>query len=304
MPLTRSDIPYLMNPAIKAVFFEAYDAALAKADWMRICTVIPSTSDAEDYAWLGALPAMRLFKDERVLKDLKEYHYNLINEKYEATLGIDVDAINDSKYGQIEIRVRGLAQEVVRYKEYLVMSAVNNGATNLAYDNTAFFDGSRTIGASGTIDNSDTAAITQANLQAAIVKMMAYKDDMGKPMGIRPDTLVVGPDKYLVALELLTSQVNAEVSNANQYRQNMDNVIKQLGIQLIVSPYIAATRWFLFDTSKAVKPIILQDREGPIFSALEGSSDIGFMRDQYAYGVKWRGTVGYGLPQTGYYSVG
>jgi phage major head subunit gpT-like protein len=302
MPITRSDTPNLLNPAVKATFLQAYDEAWQQSDWTRICTVIKSDSNEEDYAWLGALPSMREFKDERLIKSLAEYSYTLANQKFESTIGVDVDAINDGKLGALQIRIRGLAQEVVRYKEELVMSKLNSGATDLAYDGSAFFCGTRTIGASGTLDNVDANALNAANLQAGFVKMMAYKDDQGKPLGIRPDTLVVGPDKMLVAMELIGSQYNVDTANANVAMK--DNVISKLGLTLIVSPYITATRWFLLDTKKPVKPIILQDREGPIISSLEGNSEIGFMRDQYAYGVKWRGTVGYGLPQTAYYSVG
>ena len=302
MPITRSDIPNLLNPAVKALFLQAYESAWSQADWTRICTIAPSESSEEDYAWLGALPSMRKFVDERIIKGLTEYSYTLTNEKFEATIGVDVDALEDGKFGQLKVRINDLAQEVVRYKEELVMSKLNSGATDLAYDSNPFFFGTRTIGASGTIDNIDTNALNATNLAAGFVKMMSYKNDQGKPMGIVPDTLVVGPDNMLVAMELLDSVYNVDTTSANVAMKS--NVLSKLNLSLIVSPYISATRWFLLDTKRAVKPIILQERGAPVISALEANSEIGFMRDQYAYGVKWRGTVGYGLPQTAYYSAG
>jgi phage major head subunit gpT-like protein len=36
------------------------------------------------------------------------------------------------------------------------------------------------------------------------------------------------------------------------------------------------------------------------FAALEGTSENGFMRDQYVYGVRARYNVGFGLWQTAY----
>ena len=57
MPLTRSDMPRLLEDGLKTVFFEALDAAAG--DYSRIATVIGSESDQEVYSWLGAVPAIR-----------------------------------------------------------------------------------------------------------------------------------------------------------------------------------------------------------------------------------------------------
>ena len=59
--------------------------------------------------------------------------------------------------------------------------------------------------------------------------------------------------------------------------------------------------WFLLDTSRAIRPIIWQEREGYEFVQVTRSDDERvFMTDQYLYGVRARVNAGYGLWQLAY----
>lgn len=128
--------------------------------------------------------------------------------------------------------------------------------------------------------------------------MMKFKDDRGKPMGIVPDTLVVPPDLKWTAMELLQSvYATDEVAGKTEGRKN---VLKG-SLGLIVSPYLSDSNdWFLLCTKRAIKPIIFQSRIPIEFSALEGNSENGFMRNKYVYGVRARYNVGFGLWQLAY----
>lgn len=65
----------------------------------------------------------------------------------------------------------------------------------------------------------------------------------------------------------------------------------------------AGTPWFLLDTSRAVKPIIWQERESYEFTTLTRPDDAHvFMTDQYVYGVRARVNAGFGLWQMAYAS--
>lgn len=78
-------------------------------------------------------------------------------------------------------------------------------------------------------------------------------------------------------------------------------------MNVVVSPFIRDSHdddWFLLDSKRAIKAILLQQRaDVPIeFTALESASgsEAAFMRDRYLYGVRGRYNVGYGLWQTAY----
>ena len=59
--------------------------------------------------------------------------------------------------------------------------------------------------------------------------------------------------------------------------------------------------WFLLDTSRALRPIIWQERSGYEFQSITDSNDPHvFMNDQYLYGVRARVNAGFGLWQLAY----
>jgi phage major head subunit gpT-like protein len=60
----------------------------------------------------------------------------------------------------------------------------------------------------------------------------------------------------------------------------------------------AATPWYLLDTTRVIKPLILQKRQEYKFTSLQNDTDENvFMRKQFIYGVDARVNVGYGLWQ-------
>lgn len=296
MAIVRSDIPRLLEDGLRAVFLEAYENT--PGDWQKIATVVPSEHDTEEYAWLGSTPRMREFKDERMPAGLLEHGYSIRNKTWEASIAVDRAALEDDQYGQIKLRVQGLAEEARRHQDELVFGLLKDGFSAVCYDGQYFFDTDHSEGDSGTQSNKGTAALAATSLQAAFTAMMKFKDDKGKPMGIVPDTLVVPPDLKWTAMELLES-VYAPDTAANK-TETRKNVLSGT-LDLIVSPYLSdTTDWFLLCTKRIVKPVIFQSRIPVEFAALEGTSENGFMRDQYLYGVRARYNVGYGLWQLAY----
>lgn len=302
MALVKSDMPKLLEAGLKTVFFEAYDAVVG--DWERISSVIPSEQDSETYAWLGSVPKMREFKDERLPAGLLEHGYTIKNKTWEASIAVDRSAIEDDLYGQIKLRVQGLAREAKRHADELVFSLLATGFTTTCFDGSMFFATDHSEGDSGTQSNKGTAALSSTAIQDAITSMMRFKDDRGKPLGIVPDTLVVPPDLQWTALELLNSNYYPELLEVDEGNQKLAANPLKGKLDLIVSPYLTDTNnWFLLSTRYGVRPLILQSRIPVEFSALEGSSENGFLRDQYLYGVRARYNAGFGLWQTAYGSI-
>jgi phage major head subunit gpT-like protein len=131
--------------------------------------------------------------------------------------------------------------------------------------------------------------------------MMKFKDDRGKPLGIVPDVLVVPPDLQWTAMELLNSTYYPDMIAAGTGSQKLAANQLKGRLEIVVSPYLTDTNdWFLLATKWIVKPIIFQSRVPVEFAALEGTSEAGFMRDQYVYGVRARYNAGFGLWQTAF----
>ena len=82
---------------------------------------------------------------------------------------------------------------------------------------------------------------------------------------------------------------------------------EQAGAKVLVLPELAGddTAWYLLDTSKPIKPFIVQERRAADFTALDKPDDQNvFLRNQYLYGTSWRGNAGYALWQLAYMSDG
>ena len=61
--------------------------------------------------------------------------------------------------------------------------------------------------------------------------------------------------------------------------------------------------WYLLDCSRALKPLIFQERTKPELEAMTASNDEGvFVRDEYRYGVRYRCNAGFGFWQLAYKS--
>lgn len=302
MPLTRSDIPNLMDAGIKTLFFQALESA-APGDWERVAVVVPSEKDSETYAWLGQSPSMREWKDERNPVGLSEFSYSITNKLYESSIAVARTAIEDEQYGQIRIRIQQLAQRARIHPNTLVFALLAAGFTTTCYDGQYFFDTDHSEGSSGTQSNKGTSALAAATLQAGITAMMKFKDDRGETIGVKPNLLVVPPDLQWTAMELLESTYWPETSGSAGTVKMANNVLKGK-LDLLVSPFLSDTSdWFLLDTSHIVKPVIFQQRTPIEFGALEAESENGFMRDEFVYGVRSRYNVGYGPWQYAYGAV-
>lgn len=285
MTLVKSDIPRLLTTGLKTLFFQSLQETPAL--WDQIATVIKSDQDTEDYAWLGSLPGMREFVDERQPGQLHEYDYTLKNKTWESTLAIDRTAIEDDQYGQIALRVQTMGSQARRHLDQLVFGLLAQGFAAPSYDGAPMF------GTHGTQSNKGVDALTASSLQAAFTQIMRLQDDQGNPAGIMPDVLVVPPDLKWEAMQILNSEYYPDpLIGATQ--ELAANVLKGM-FRLVVSLYLLnPANWYLLDTTRAVRPIVLQMRQDFEFMSLEGDTETGFLRDQYYYGIRARYNAGYG----------
>lgn len=288
MTLVKSDIPALLTAGLKTAFFQTFGETASQ--WDRVATTVPSTHDTESYAWLGALPGVREFVDERQPGEVKAYQYAIQNRTWESTISVDRTALEDDQYGQIALRVRQMARVARQHLDAIVFGLLGTGFTAHGYDGVPFF-GTHEQGRLQS--NAGGGALSAASLQEAITAMMRFTDDTGRPAGVMPSVLVVPPELYWEATQLLTSAYFPDP--VTQAAQDLSaNPLRGM-LTLLTTPFLSnPSDWFLVDTRRLVRAIVLQMRKEFEFSALEGSSENGFLRDQYLYGVRARYNVGFG----------
>ena len=310
--LTKGDIPKLLLAGMKTNFMKAFE--VAQKEHLSVSTVIRSGKSSETYPWLGAVPMMGEWKDERIPQAMLEHNFTIANRDFEASIAVDRNAIEDEQYGQIEVRVKELATEAVRFFDELAFTlmgqgtstsgtagTIYDGVTLTAYDGKAFFATDHSEGDSGTQANRGSSALSASALQAAITAMKKFKNDKGKPAHVRPNLLTVPNDLEWEAKELLNSQYYPEEGTTTN--KLAVNVLKG-SLNLLVNDYLTDTdNWYIFDTNRVVKPMILQLRQDPRFTSLVSGTESSFMRKKLYFGVDWRGEILWGDWRTGYASI-
>lgn len=293
MTIIKDDMGRLLDAGVKTLFYKAYETAPAQYD--GIVTVVPSSTNSEDYSWLGALPTMREWTDERIPRGLIEHEFTITNKDWEVTIAVDRNVIEDDQYGQLKARISAMAEEARRHIDELVFELLASGFAGVCYDGQPFFDTDHPDGVGGTQSNKGTDALSATAYGATRAAMMKFADDQGRVMGVVPDALVVPPELEETARQVLNSEFYPETGY-----EHIGNPWKG-SATLVVSPYLPdADDWFLLCTSRAVRPLVLQMRREVTFNALEGQSEGGFMRKRYLYGADARYNVGYGPWQFAY----
>ncbi|MES2459489.1 MAG: Mu-like prophage major head subunit gpT family protein, partial [Armatimonadota bacterium] len=301
MQVTAENVA-LLSATVKSIYADAYKAQAGVA--AVIATWLPSTQQSESYAWIGEIPSMRPFLDERTIQALKDYAYTITNRKYEATIGVTRDMLEDDQTGQIALKIRSLAEAGMEHYEQLLFELIRAGETALCFDGQPFYSAAHAIGA-GAGSNLTSLPLSAANLQTVLSLMMKRTLPGGEPMNIKPTHLVVPTDLQWTAKEILNSGYYPDTITGGQ--KLAANTL-QGALELVISPRLATgAEWHVLDASHSVKPFIIQQRVMPELQALDstdGNSESAFLRDEFYYGVRSRDAAGFGLWQYAYKSTG
>lgn len=217
----------ILNSGNLAILFRAFNAAFQKGFggvspmWQKIATLVPSTTGTEDYGWLGQIPGMREWVGDRHIHNLTQHDYSIKNKKFELTVGVPREKVDDDQYGVYAPMMETLGQSANEHPDELIFALLAAGFATACYDGQYFFD---------------------------------------------TDHPVIQPDG-----------TTASVSNM------------QAG---------AGAPWFLLDTRRPLKPLILQMRKQPEFVRKDDPTDDNvFNKGELIYGVDDRKNVGFGFWQ-------
>lgn len=121
--------------------------------------------------------------------------------------------------------------------------------------------------------------------------------ELGRAAGAHPDELTFGLLKDGVTVKCYDGKpffaTNHPVKNAVGKSESVSNADLDGNGPL----------WFVLDTSRAIKPLIFQDRKKPNFVAMTAETDPNvFSKSEFVYGVDSRCNVGFGFWQMAYAS--
>ncbi|MEX0971520.1 MAG: Mu-like prophage major head subunit gpT family protein [Paracoccaceae bacterium] len=221
MQLTTPNLAQL-RVGFSLAFQGAFDEI--KPQYTALATVVKSSAKSERYGWLGKMPSVREWIGDRVVQNLAEHDYTILNKDFEVTVAVDRNDIADDTLGIYGPMFTDLGQQTARHPDSLVFALLAAGFATECFDGQFFFD---------------------------------------------TDHPVLGEN-------------GAEVSVSNHGGGS-------------------GTPWFLLNTSRALKPIIYQERAPFKFVALDKETDANvFNKKQFIYGSDGRCNVGYGFWQQAY----
>jgi len=119
-------------------FADAY--AKAPTQWEKVAMKVPSNTSEEHYGWLSQSPQMREWIGDRVVETLQLYGYAIKNRKYESTIGVSREQIEDDRYGIFGNIFRNMGRETRLHPDRLIFDLLSQGFTTPCYDGQNFFD--------------------------------------------------------------------------------------------------------------------------------------------------------------------
>jgi len=129
------------------------------AMYTTLATIITSTAAEETYGWLGDIPKMREWIGDRQVKALSSKGYTIKNRKFELTIGVVRDDIEDDKLGLYGPRFEMLGQSASSHPDEVLFELINAGFTTECFDGQNFFDTDHPVGKPG-------AQASVSNMQA------------------------------------------------------------------------------------------------------------------------------------------
>ncbi|CAD7510918.1 TPA: Mu-like prophage major head subunit gpT family protein [Aeromonas dhakensis] len=223
----------IVTPALLQALFTGFKKNFedakgeAPAQYTKIATVIKSTTKSNTYGWLGKFPNLRKWVGDRVIESMKAHGYQIVNEDFEATVGVDRNDIEDDELGIYAPMFAEMGRSAGIHPDELCFGLLGAGFTTPCYDGQYFFD-------------TDHPVYPKA-------------DGTGTPV---------------------------------------------LSANVVVDAGYQGEPWFLLDTSRALKPVIFQDRKSPQLIAMTKVDDEAvFTRKEFRYGVDCRDAAGFGFWQ-------
>ena len=157
--------------------------------WEKLCTVVPSDGESENYGWLGAHANVREWVGPRKFEELRAFDFSIRNKVWESSELFPVDKLSDGQVSGLKIMTGDLATKANKHPNKLLLETIN--ANPVCFDGQDFFDTDHSAGDSGAQANeidfavADPAHPTAVEIRnafhAGLIQMLGFRDDRNEP---------------------------------------------------------------------------------------------------------------------------
>lgn len=313
-------MPGIQTPAnlaaLKTRLHRDFQAGLTKPSAthsrrLGLYSYFDSDTEFSTYEWLASQTGLKRWIGPRIVEGFKERAYTIFNEHFEKTVEVSANKLDDSPMtavGNAAARLAVLMEGADKLEDDLMFNPVSTamgavsgliarGASTVCYDGQFYYDQDHPIDldSTGTQSNYEPSgfALTAPNYAAARARMMSFKGENNRPLGVLPNLLLVPPALEKTAREIVLAQIGSSGATNVMAGTAEVQVVPELA-------GLSDTRWFLFDTiSVGPKPFILQNRSPLRLVAKTdmNTSDEVFDRNVHIWGLDRRVGAGFGLWQ-------
>lgn len=129
-----------INIGFRANFQAGYDLALKDNHYERLVTRVPSSTGSNEYGWLRDIPEIREWVGDRLIHALADDGYRIKNKRFELTIGVKDEAINDDEHGVYAPRFTMMGDAVARFPNRLTFDLLKAGFATNCFDGQYYFD--------------------------------------------------------------------------------------------------------------------------------------------------------------------
>ena len=250
--LTTSDFPYLFGDVLDRQVLAQYKATDSTwKNYVRTSTVPRVSPQVGGYRFAISNGDQRLGevaeKGEYLASDREETRYSLTVKKYGRQFDISLEAMINDDLGALKDTPARFAKAAIRTEQYAVINQYASDTGTHAAGN--LYDDATANEINGSVN-----LLTIANLETGLEAMATWRDAGGSPIMNRAKYLVVPPQLEMTARQILTSSSKMWSDNAaGPVPYPTNNVVSQMGLQLIVEPWLpicdatdGTTAWYLF----------------------------------------------------------
>lgn len=285
---------------LQKVFDLAYIAGVAEPWWKTYVMLTTSNGAEEEYHWLGAAPGLRELVGEIVIKNLIRHGYTIKNKEWEDTVAIKRVDLERDRLGIYDPLMKAMAEAAAYQPGELVASLLVNGFTAHDYTGTAFFATNKKAHPKAhAFSNKGTKKLSQANFRIARANLTGRLNAQGKAMRLGTNLrLVVSPTYEADAKQITVAEKIDGSTNIDRGTATVEVLPELLALG-------AEHAWFLLETGKSIKPIIVQTEKKPTSSMVTDPNDSHVVKFQeFIYQVYARHNAGYGFSELAYGSTG
>ncbi len=266
---------------LKATFAEAVQSAESE-QIEQLMERVPSTTDTEQYPVATLLGDLEEVLDEVTITSIGRYVQSVPNRTFARIVQVKRNDIADDNVGVYRPGVRQLGRRAALYPLRLAVESLLAGFTDQWIDGQPVFSASHTWPGGQNWSNRNDLALSGDNFDAACRALEGRLGPDGAPLGLVPRLLVCGIELRATAEEILEIQFLSNGASNRRYKR----------CDLMVLPRLGSNKaWFVIDNDP-VRPMVLQDREGPEFTAKDDpADDDAFYRERYAYKARRRCAV-------------